>query len=117
MKRLVTILILGILLSGSAFAQLSDHQRRSRMSVLSKAGTPVPRAKVPNRTVSLPRGARRGYNYYYGGYGRSGRVYGVGTGYQNSGYRPSTIPGLVTRPNTSASSKRRRHRRARRRRR
>lgn len=110
MNRLITIIVLGILLSGSAFAQFTDHARRSRMSVMSKAGTPTPRAKVPNRTVALPAGAQRGYNYYYGRYRRSGGSYAApqrrSRRYSNSG-----IPGLVTRPNSSKSRKRRRRRR------
>ena len=51
-------------------AQNNPYPIRSRpQPTLSKAGAPLPRPTVPNRSVNLPPGARYGSNYYYG-YGR-----------------------------------------------
>lgn len=73
MKRTVFILTLIWLVITTATQTLAQTQNgaaqlanQSRISVLSKAGTPVPRPSVPVRYVPMPEGAERGTAYYYG---------------------------------------------------
>ncbi len=106
--RFLTVIALALMLVGTSAAQFSDHARQSRMSVLSKAGTPTPRPSVPNRTVRMPQGAQAGYNYYYGRYGYSRGYAAPARSSGSSRTYSSGLPGLNTRPNTSHSKRRRR---------
>lgn len=110
-QSLFLLFILFVTLGAGAQAQTAAQQlaTQSRISVLSKAGAPVPRPSVPVRYVQMPAGAQRGIDYYYGGYG-----YGYGYGAQgrarNTSATDSTetgIPGLVTRPRSSYGRNRR----------
>lgn len=116
MKRSIFIIaVLLLALVGAAQAQNGATQlaNQSRISVLSKAGAPVPRPAVPVRYVPMPAGAQRGTSYYYG-YGYGGG-YGYGLNYGSSSTtstrtnsKESSIPGLVTRPRSSYSERFRR---------
>lgn len=107
MLKLFAAIALSLLLLGTSFAQFPDHARQSRMSVLSKAGTPTPRPSVPNRTVRRPQGAQAGYNYYYGRYPYGGGYAAPARSPGHSAQQESGIPGLNTRPNSSRSRRRR----------
>jgi hypothetical protein len=114
MKRTVfvlTLLWLVFTTAGHALAQTQSGAaqlaNQSRISVLSKAGTPVPRPSVPVRYVPMPEGAERGTAYYYGwynggGYGYSGNSYASSSA-DSDKLKKSSIPGLVTRPRSSYS--------------
>ncbi len=114
MKRTVFVLTLfWLIFATAAHAQAQTQNgaaqlaNQSRISVLSKAGTPVPRPSVPVRYVPMPEGAARGTDYYYGwynggGYGYSSGSYASSTD-DNEKRKKSSIPGLVTRPRSSYS--------------
>jgi hypothetical protein len=106
MKALLKIVALAPLLTGLASAQqIPDGSARSGyLSVMSKAGTPVPRPSVPVRYVPLPAGAAAGYDYYYG-YRYRGGAGAPSPSYANQP-APSTsssLPGYDTRPRSSHS--------------
>jgi hypothetical protein len=114
MKRTVFILTLIWLVMTAATQTLAQTQNgaaqlanQSRISVLSKAGTPVPRPSVPVRYVPMPEGAERGTAYYYGWYNGGGYGYSSGSyassSTDNDKRKKSLIPGLVTRPRSSYS--------------
>lgn len=101
MTRNVLILSLSLVLMAAGSAQ-PRNAAEARLSVLSKAGTPLPRPPVPVRYVALPPGAAAGTNYYYGIYGRAyGQSYAPRLAQTDSARSQSGIPGLVTRPRSS----------------
>lgn len=117
MKALYSLVLISGL-AGAAQAQSMPNStaHSSYVSVMSKAGAPVPRPSVPIRYVGLPSGAAAGYDYYYG-YGYRGYSGGAASPSYANEPAPSTsssLPGYDTRPRSSRSSdsltNRKRHR-------
>lgn len=103
---------MALVIGGAQAQQVPDGSARSGyISVMSKAGTPVPRPSVPVRYVPMPPGAAAGYDYYYGYRYRNGGG-SPAPSYAN-GPAPSTstsLPGYDTRPRSSYSERKRRGR-------
>lgn len=102
--------LLGTSLAAHAVEAPQGSARQNYISVMSKAGTPTPRPKVPLRNVTPPNGARLGYDYYYGlGYGGGyGYVYGSPSysSYQQRSSGPEDeLPGYRTEPGESRADK------------
>lgn len=107
MKSLWKTALIASMLALAATAQNGSQgtARQGYISVMSKAGTPVPRPPVPQRYVPLPAGAAQGLDYYY----RFGGFMGGGGGSASPSYAnqvaPSnvrTLPGYDTRPGSSS---------------
>lgn len=102
-------LVLGLMTVAAPAQQLPNSTpQQSYISVMSKAGTPLPRPPVPNRNVALPAGAAAGYGYYYGhgGY-RAGAGGAPAPSYADVSAPSSsrrTLPGYDTRPGRSSSA-------------
>lgn len=109
MTKFLRFLLILSATTGLAQGQPSSDSiaKQSYISVMSKAGTPVPRPPVANRTVPLPPGAAVGYDYYYG-YGYRGGAGGSPTPSNANTSSPGTgrsLPGYDTRPGESASGR------------